>query len=119
MPKGRYATEISQKISFTMDPELFGRVRAYHEAVDRNRLASETYRELLWIAVLGNDPLSGTLVASRIIGMRKAQAFVLSEINTFLRDLTVKMRRLAGEADANALAEAQLAVQEAVRKATG
>ena len=110
--------EVRQTINFTMDYELFSRVAAYHNAVRPGGLAAETYRELLWTAISQN-PTQGVLIAARIIGVNKARAFVLSEAHTALNQLAQRLALMAQEADANTLAEAQLAVQNAVRALGG
>ncbi len=115
MPSGRYATEVQPRVNFTMDPELFRRVVAYHKAIDPNRLASETMRELLWTAVNGADPTSGVLIAARKLGFHHSKSYALSRISTFLIELGREMAGLSHAADANAFNEAQLAVTEAER----
>ena len=99
----------------TLDPELHRRIVAYHKAVDPNRLASETIRELLWTGVNGADPTSGVLIAARKLGYNHAKSHALSRISTFFFELSREVYALGNQADADAYAQAILAVQDAER----
>lgn len=103
-----------------MDHDLHARVRAYHEAAGGGegsaRLAAETYRELLNVGVNAGDPNPGVLAAARIIGKKRAEAFVLREVSQFLGDLSKRAALMAAEIDANVYAEAQMAVQDVLRQ---
>lgn len=113
-PAHRLLTEIPKRADFTMDTRLWTAVDRYHKSVDANRFAVETFRELFWMGLSAGEGDNAKAVsrAARSLALRRAYAFTMSEISMFLNDLRGRCERAGAEAEASAVAEAQMLVAE-------